>query len=429
MKTYHFDFVWTGNDWFADARITVGPQGFITGVTCQPVAGEEHVGAIAIPGMTNVHSHAFQWTFAGKSEFRTQARDSFWTWREQMYASLSGLDVEGYYQSARCLYSIMVKRGYTSVGEFHYVHHDVAGRSHRPVMAMADALVRAATDVGMAICILPVLYQRGGFDNRPLTGAQQRFELTDDAFVEILAELQQEWASHANVNVGLAFHSLRAVDPEKIARVVERCDQQVAGPVHIHVAEQVAEVDDCLAEHGKRPVELLFELADVDSRWCLIHATHLNEAEIVSIARSGAVVGLCPTTEANLGDGIFPAEAYLALGGRFAVGSDSHIAIDPFSELRLMEYGQRLSNRRRAILCDDHSSCGTKLYAAAASAGAQALGFETGRLAQGKRADLVVLDSNHPLIQSSDENHWMDRVVFGEYGSPVLRTMINGQWV
>jgi formimidoylglutamate deiminase len=374
--------------------------------------------------MPNAHSHAFQRSFAGLSEFRTSNHDSFWTWRELMYRHLQSLSPDECYIIARQLYSQMLRSGYTSVGEFHYVHNRPDGSSYSDIAAMSHAVIRAATDAGISVCFLPVLYQRGGFDNRPPNEAQRRFCLDSDVFLELCESLDTIWNGHPLVTLGAAFHSLRAVDVNEIARVGEQITRRhPIWPIHIHVAEQTAEVEECLSSTHRRPVELLLERCAVDSRWCLIHATHLTELECEMLTRSQAVVCVCPTTEANLGDGIFSAERFLTSGGRLAIGSDSQIEVDPFAELRLLEYGQRLTQRRRAVLCDQQQSCGEYLYRRAATGGAQALGLPTGQLSRCQRADLIVVEADSAPIQ-----HLFDRLAFAQPHPAISRVMVLGRW-
>lgn len=431
MNSYFFDQAWIGNQWAPNVRVEVD-SGIIKSVSrdIEPDSAEERVGGIVLPGMVNVHSHAFQWEFAGKSEFRTQEHDSFWSWRKQMYQSVLTLGPDEYRASAEQLFRLMIGRGYTSIGEFHYVHRAPDNDPYPETGLLSRMMVQAALSAGMRICIIPVLYQRGGFENQPLTSAQQRFELTDQQLEEVLHALVEQYVSNELVTIGMAFHSLRAVDPAKFGRIVEKFESITGGgPIHIHVAEQEKEVQDSIAATGLRPVELLFESANVDHRWCLIHATHMTDDESDRVAASNAVVGLCPTTEANLGDGFFPAERYLDAGGRMAIGSDSHVCIDPFSELRMLESGRRLLDQRRAVLCTETQSCGELLYRSASQGGAQALGINAGVLQAGALADMIVLDESHPIIKNVEGSQTVDRAVFCQYGNPVKRTMIGGKWI
>lgn len=432
-RSIRFTTALVNDEWAENVVLTVSQDGLIanilTNAPSDAVVDETIVGT-AIPGMPNVHSHAFQRAFAGLSESRTGRHDSFWTWRKLMYDFVERLTPEEIYKTARGLYYELARFGYTWVGEFHYVHNSPSGLPYEDRSCLSDALIHAARDVGIGICLLPVLYQRGGFADEELAPAQRRFSLSEGEFLNLVSDLRTKWGSTANVEIGIAFHSLRAVSVDVIRRVTEafRRDQP-DGVIHIHVAEQTKEVDGCLAATGRRPVEYLLSEVPVDNRWCLIHATHLKEKEIHAMANSGATAGLCPTTEANLGDGIFSTPEFVAAGGRFAIGSDSHVCVNPRSELRLIEYGQRLTRRSRAVLCDERRSVGRYLYDSAASGGAVAIGIEGGVLKVGSRADLVVLDPSHPAIDGSTGDRLIDRYVFCDAGNPVSRTMVGGNWV
>lgn len=436
MKKVRFESALIDGKWESNVTLKIDEPGIIQAIEIgasrevdapAETCNDDFHNGFAIPSFANVHSHAFQFRFAGQSEYRTQNNDSFWSWREQMYASLKGFDADIAYENAKRLYQLMASRGYSSVGEFHYVHageSSVVGPSE-----MVHAHISAAVDVGIRICVLPVLYQRGGFDNRPLEGAQERFGLTDNSFLGLISEICDKHR-HALVTTGMAIHSLRAVEPNKIGRIVEQFNTICDGPVHIHVAEQKKEVADCLSVTDKRPVELLYECANVNEDWCLIHATHLNDNEIDLIAKSGAVVGLCPTTEANLGDGVFRAEEFMKAGGKFSVGSDSHVSVCPFSELRLLEYGQRLTTHRRAVLCSYDESCGDYLCRNALQGGLQAIGQQARKpslgLHVGDPADFIVVDAKHPGIDGVPTKFRLDRLLFGEHGCPIETAYVAG---
>lgn len=430
--------------WQANVAITVDSDGWITALEQEPVwppAGStdkpansqslparELSGAV-LPAPVNVHSHAFQWGFAGLSEFRSATEDSFWTWREQMFAFLEQLDPDRMYAVARNLYERMLRAGYAWVGEFHYVHRAPDLSAYRPLGLLGDVLVNAAIDAGLGITLLPTLYQRGGFDDRPLAGGQRRFELSEGEFLEVVEAALAKWGDHPRVQVGIALHSLRAVEANTGRRVAESFRRLVPhGLIHMHVAEQQKEVDDCLAETGQRPVEYLLNQFPVDAQWCLIHATHLTQQEIAGIVGRGAVVGLCPTTEANLGDGIFSGEEYLLRqAGRIAVGGDSHVAIHPLGELRQLETSQRLLTGRRAVLCTERASCGEFLYDAMARGGAQALGYPGGEIAVGRRADLIVLRDQ--CGENLTPQQLLDRAIFCDPPAVQREVLIGGRTV
>ncbi|HMO13628.1 MAG TPA: formimidoylglutamate deiminase [Pirellulaceae bacterium] len=402
MKTYIFDHALLPNGWASYVAVNVDEStGLITSIQDEVKITElsraKHYPAIAIPAFTNGHSHAFQRAFAGLSEYRTQQQDSFWTWRKLMYDFVQTLTPETLYPIAKNLYRNMVRAGYAIVCEFHYVHHDEQGTAYPELDCMANVLVQAALDAGISICIIPVLYQRGGFFGQALEYSQSRFYNSVETYCELLNRLQTNWASNTNVSVGIAFHSLRAVEVNVMKDVLQDFKPSQASdnsiPIHIHIAEQTAEVDDCLKATGSRPIDYLLENFDVDLNWCLVHATHLSEREIRDIAKSGATVCVCPSTEANLGDGIFPAEEYLLKhGGRLAVGSDSNLCINPFAELRMLEYSQRLTKQRRAILSTPEMSTGRFLADRVWLSGSAVSNLATGSIEPGKRLDVALLD-------------------------------------
>jgi formimidoylglutamate deiminase len=369
---------------------------------------------------------------AGLTERRADAASSFWTWRDLMYRFAARISPEQVYDLAAWLYVEMLKGGYTSVGEFHYLHHDAGGRAYADRAEMSHRIVGAARASGIALTHLPVLYQYSGFGAKPPLAAQARFVHSTDAYLSLVRELHDIYKGMPDVRIGAAFHSLRAVDPAAIEASLAALPQVDAGaPIHIHVAEQRREVEECVSWSGKRPVQWLLEHARPDSRWCLVHATHLDQAEVGALAASGAVAGLCPTTEANLGDGIFPAAEYLdgAAPGVFGIGSDSHVEVSVCAELRMLEYGQRLTLARRAVLAStSEPSPGTRLFNAAAMGGARALGIDAGRIAPACRADLVVLDRAHPSLWNRTAQQALDAWIFAGDAACVRDVMVGGTW-
>lgn len=391
-------------------------------------SNREYVDLVALPGMCNIHSHAFQRGFAGSTEFRTESKDSFWTWRNQMYNYVLTLEPSTIYSIAKLLYGEMLRAGYTWVGEFHYLHRCNGQSNESQALEICDALRLAAEETGIGLCLIPVLYQRGGFRDEQVGEGQHRFVLEESDFVDLVSACRK-MSCNNDYRVGMALHSLRAVSSIVGNRVIREIRRAYADcPIHIHVAEQLAELTDCVRIHGVRPVAYLFESYDVDKNWCLIHATHSDTTEIDLIARSQSVVGLCPTTEANLGDGIFPAKRLRDAGGRIAIGSDSHCSIDVREELRWLEYGQRLMLHERAILGSENESVGRFLYQNCASAGGQALGVLTGKLAVGYRADLILVDPAHASIANASGDRLLDRYIFCNHGSPLRRVMVSGKW-
>ena len=417
---FHFDHLLLHAGWARQARMVCrGGQveSIIEGVGPEPRDIRLDVG---VPGMPNVHSHAFQRAMSGLAERRGPSEDSFWTWRELMYRFVGRITPEQLSSIAALAFMEMLESGFTRVGEFHYLHHDRDGGVFSDPSAMSAAIVEAADETGIGLTHLPVFYAHSGFGGTRPTREQSRFVHDLDSFGRLLDALPGTLGVLPDAVLGLAPHSLRAVTPDELS-ILERLAGN--GPVHIHIAEQLREVEDCVAWSGSRPVEWLLGEAEVNSRWCLVHATHANEREIDSIARSGAVVGLCPVTEANLGDGIFPAARLMKTGGRFAVGSDSNVLIDMSEELRLLEYGQRLDQQRRNVLAyGPDSSTGSDLYRACISGGNQALGCR-GALTPGSSADFFTLDADHPSLINRDHDRMVDSFLFG-----AGRQAINGVW-
>lgn len=407
--------------WARDVRISVDPLGNFSEVIPNAKGGESLTGP-ALPGMANLHSHAFQRAMAGLAEVRgmsNAADDDFWSWRELMYRFLERLTPERAQAVARHLYIEMLKHGYTAVGEFHYVHDRSAD--------MLLGHLAAAKECGIAITLLPSLYRWSNFGKKPLQPRQVRFD-SDPGFVLKLLETIRPQSS-PDVNAGVSPHSLRAVDPGSLKELISGLKKSnPEAPIHIHAAEQTKEVEECIAALGKRPVEWLLENMKVDERWCLVHATHMTPEETGALAKSGATAGLCPTTEANLGDGIFPLLAYRAAGGRYGIGGDSHVSRDPAEELRMLEYVQRLAARRRNLIVGEHTAAvGTTLWLEAA-AGGRALGRKMGAIAPGLRADLVVLDPEHPDLSGRAGDAITNALIFSGGSNMVRDVLVGGAW-
>ncbi|MFC5435351.1 formimidoylglutamate deiminase [Rhodanobacter umsongensis] len=425
VRPFRAGQLWRADGWHTDAMLAVGANGRL-GETADDDAGES-IGRWVLPGMPNLHSHAFQRAMAGLAERKGRSDESFWSWRETMYAFAATVGPDELQAIAAQLYVEMLKAGYTQVCEFHYLHHQPDGKPYAQPEAMSLALIEAAREAGIALTLLPALYISGGFDGRVLTARQRRFGHDVDGYLRLLETLRQR--ENDDLRVGIALHSLRAV-PEMAMRDVLASAMAKTGPIHIHIAEQIGEVQDCLATRGARPVEWLFHHADVDARWCLVHATHLTGAETLQLARSGAVAGLCPTTEANLGDGLFPLAEYLDAGGALGIGSDSHISISPVEELRWLEYGQRLTSGHRNIAARGQgTSVGETLWSAALRGGAQAARLPLGDLRAGARADLIVLDENSPLLAARDARSVLDSFLFAGNTPLVRDVMCGGEWV
>jgi len=417
--------------WARDVLFRFGDDGTILLATPDKSAGGATIAAgPVLPGMVDVHSHAFQRALAGRTERASAGEDSFWTWREAMYGFVLRLIPDHLEAIAAQLYVELLKQGYTAVGEFHYLHHAPDGGAYDEIAEMSLRIVAAARQAGIAITHLPVLYGYGGFGGADVGDAQRRFQNSPDSLIRIVETMRSQFSDDPDVRVGVAPHSLRAVTDETLTETVAalHADDPTA-PVHIHVAEQKKEVADCLAWSGQRPVDWLFDNAQPDRRWCLIHATHVSDAEVARIAESGAVAGLCPVTEANLGDGIFPLPPFLAAGGVYAVGSDSNNTVSPVEELRWLEYGQRLRDGRRNIAADPRRpSVGAALWKAAAAGGAQALAQPAGTLAPGKRADLIVLDGDDIDLEGLEGDDILDTMIFAGNENRIRDVMVGGVW-
>jgi formiminoglutamate deiminase len=360
---------------------------------------------LLVPGMANLHSHAFQRGMAGLAEQRGPEGDSFWTWREVMYRFVSRLSPDDLQAIAAQAYVEMLETGFTRVGEFHYLHHDLFGGAYADIGEMSGRIAAAADSTGIGLTLLPVFYAQGGFGGKTPGVAQARFLSNPDFYGRLVGRCREIVAPLAGAVVGIAPHSLRAVSPDQLATILPLAGE---GPIHIHIAEQIKEVEDCLAWSGRRPIEWLLDAAEVGPRWCLVHATHMTETETKLLARSGAVAGLCPITEANLGDGLFPLESFLKAGGVFGVGSDSNVRIDLPEELRLLEYGQRLVRQIRNVAAPGPGrSTGRALFDGALAGGAQALGTVAG-IELGASADLVSLEADH------DGDRALDQVIFAQ---------------
>ena len=408
-KHLFFNHLFTGNGWARNVRVTIS-RGLIEHIEPGARSGlrdERH--DCGLPGMPNLHSHAFQRGMAGLAEQRGPAGDSFWTWREIMYRFVDRMTAQDMRAMAALAYVEMLESGFTRVGEFHYLHHQRDGRHHADLAETSGAIVAAAIESGIGLTLLPVLYSHSGFGGQPPTLAQRRFILDVDGYARLLEGADRHIRSLPDGVVGVAPHSLRAVSAEQLQQIAPL----LAGrPVHIHIAEQVKEVEDCLAWSRQRPVAWLLDHADVDAHWCLVHATHMTEHEALTMARSGAVAGLCPITEANLGDGLFPVDAFLGGGGRYGIGSDSNVMIDCAEELRLLEYGQRLTARARNVMAQAAGrSTGADLYGAALAGGAAALGVQGG-IGVGQPADLVSLDLDHPALVHRQGDAILDSFLF-----------------
>jgi len=413
--------------WARDVRIEIDPSGlFATVCPGGSAAGAERLAGPVVPAMPNVHSHAFQRAMAGLAEVAGSNDNNFWTWREQMYRTVSRLSPADIEAITAATYLDMLRTGYGAVAEFHYIHHTPDGAFYEDRAELSKRILAAASAVGIGLTLLPVFYAHGNFGGQEPAAAHRRFIHDVDGFERLMEALRPACAA-AGTALGYAFHSLRAVTPAELTCLLAALSGE--GPIHIHIAEQRKEVDDCLAWSGKRPVQWLLDEMPVDDRWCLIHATHINAEEVQRLAASRSVAGLCPTTEANLGDGIFPATAFRAAGGRFGIGSDSEVSLSVAEELRLLEYGQRLRDLGRVRLADIRTpSCGRAVLEAALAGGTQALRQPLGLIAAGAGASLVVLDGDHPMLAAAQGDAILDRWIFALGDRLVRDVMVAGTW-
>lgn len=426
MAVYRFDHVYAASGWVSPGYISVDDDGSIDGIGgSSPDTGVENIGGIAVPGIANLHSHAFQRAMAGLSEFRTDAaEDSFWTWRDLMYRFVGQITPDDLESIAAQLYVEMLKSGYTAVGEFQYLHHDRDGSPFGDPAEMTLRTLVAAREVGIGATCLPVLYQYSGFGEQDPGEGQRRFINDADSFLRIYEAVAAETENDPDRHTGVAPHSLRAAGEDAIRAVTASIHS--SAPVHIHIAEQKKEVADCEAWSGLRPVALLLDRLPVDSRWCLVHATHMTVVECRAAAASGAIAGLCPTTEANLGDGLFDLPLWLGAEGAVGIGSDSHVSVSPVEELRLLEYGQRLRDRRRNVAATPGVSTGRRLLDLAVAGGARALGRSGGPgLCVGGRADIIVLDADAPIFAGQGCDTFLESWIFSG-NVPVVKDVFVG---
>lgn len=455
-QTYRFEHALIGGAWHDQVVVSVDRDGSIDRVLTLTESGpapasngmmgvedgserpaeegpHRFVRGWAIPGLSNVHSHAFQRGLAGRAE--RGGTDSFWSWREAMYRFLADLTPDTVEAVAAQLYVELLRGGFTSVGEFHYLHHDVGGKPFSDSGEMSRRIIEAGRRTGINLVHIPVVYHQAGFGGEPLEPGQRRFAMEAEGLAVLTEGLEREVRTGpgSQVTLGWGIHSLRACSEEEMGRAMALFGEHPERPVHIHVAEQTLEVEACVAQRGARPIEWLLEHAPVDPRWCLVHGTWATDQEIAGVCRAEAVVGLCPTTEANLGDGVFPLPQHLASGGRVGVGTDSHVTSRVASELRTLEYGQRLLRTARGIAGPPPngalSGVGHSLVCRALPGGAQALGLPSGDLSPGLRADVVVLDGEHPSLACHGPETILDAWVFSDHGNPVRDVMVGGRWV
>ncbi len=414
--------------WAHDVSMTIDCNGVIQEIKPQSQLDSQfqghYIAGSVIPGMVNNHSHAFQWAMAGLAEQSGEGKDSFWSWRKVMYDFVGKIMPEDLKNIATALYMQMLKAGYTSVGEFHYLHHDIGGVHYNDIGEMSWQIAQAANDSGINVTLLPVFYRYAGFGEQAPNHGQNRFINDQDFYAKLLARVA-DISQETEHNFGIAPHSLRAVNKDDMEFAIAQLDSfNYKSPIHIHIAEQLKEVDDCLDFYGQRPVEWLHNNFEINERWCLVHATHINDKEIQQTADSKAIISVCTTTEGNLGDGYFEMLKYQAANGRWGIGSDSHISVCATEELRWLEYQNRLKSHSRTVLTEaDSSSNGYWLWANAAQGGAQSLNVQAGQIAKGYRADFIELDNNALALFAKQGNQLLDGLIFNHQNDSCIQSV------
>ncbi len=428
---YFIEKAFLPDGWHDNVRLTVDASGTIINVSKNaPISsGDERLGWV-MPGLVNCHSHAFQRAMAGYTEYRVSDTDTFWSWRETMYRYANAINPEQLLDVSAYLYMELIKQGYTSVAEFHYLHHQPDGNHYPHVSQFSESIIGAANNSGINLTLLPTLYMNSGLENAPLLQTQQRFGNTIESFLTIWEQAQHHCQAHHQHNIGAGLHSIRAVPKEAISEILHHIkSHEQSTPVHIHIAEQIKEVEQCIKHLGCRPVEWLLDTIDVDKSWCLVHATHMTEEETIALAKTEATVGLCPSTEANLGDGVFPLTQFLDSRGHIAIGSDGNTCTNPMEEMRLLEYGQRLVMHNRNISSNaTQKHTGTRLMRECLNGGARSIATKTGAIEAGYRADLLVLDHQSPDLSTTDDEFIMDTLLFAPNQSLVKSVMATGKW-
>jgi formimidoylglutamate deiminase len=429
QSRYRFSCAWLPEGWRRNVVISVDPAGDIVDIAADDVVTTARtVNGTAIPGMPNAHSHAFQRALAGLAERRGTQSDTFWSWREIMYRLAARLTPESLNAIAAQVYADMLKSGYTAVCEFHYLHNTADGAAYDDPLVMCHSLVDAAATAGIGLTLLPTLYQTSDFGADGPVGVQRRFALQTEQYLDLVGRLRPSQQHAAQIAVGIAFHSLRAVPPAALRAVLQ--EHPTASALHIHVAEQRHEVERCVEVLGCQPIEWLIDQVGLDHRWVLVHATHATQVELRAVANAQATIVLCPTSEADLGDGAFATSDFLDARGTFAIGSDSHIQLSPGEELRWLEYQSRLARCERNVLQPiDAKSVGAGLWHTACSAGAKASARRIGSLQTGYRADIVVLETNAPAFVGRVDDAIIDTFIFACAPNAVRDVMVGGRWL
>lgn len=427
MKTYQFTGLWTATGWVTPAYVCIDAKGIITYLSKDAPADAtaiEYVDGLALPGFQNAHSHAFQFAMAGMAEqHEPNTSDDFWSWREAMYQCALRFSPEEMEVVATQAYKEMLRNGYTHVAEFHYLHHDPQGKPYANLAEMGERLVEAAKNAGIKITLIPVFYQQGGFGKDPQSRQRRFISKTVDEYFQLLDDSAHAISFYEHATLGFSVHSLRAVKPEDIITTFQQGPQTI--PFHLHAAEQLQEVKDCVDFLKQRPVEWLLNNLPLDSRFHLVHCTHLNDDEVKRLATSEAHAVLCPGTEGNLGDGIFRLREFAAHGGMWSIGTDSHISLNPLEDLRWLDYSQRVTTHKRNTFADGAMT----LINTVQQAGKKAMGLTSGGFALGEPFDAVVYSSNSARIQQVQPQQWLPTIVYTLDASQITGTLVNGAWV
>ena len=424
MKSYNFKALLQNSGWLENATVSLNENGKIIAVSQNEISDAVFIDGYAIPAFQNAHSHAFQYAMAGLAENHS-GDDDFWSWRETMYSLALNLNSEQMKTIAAMLYTELVRNGYSNVAEFHYVHHDKNGKPYAQLAAMGEALIEAANEAGIKITLIPIFYQKGGFGVEPKTRQRRFISKTFEDYAKLFEASAEVCKRYENANIAVGIHSMRGVDANDILRVINELPNNVT--FHIHVSEQLKEVEDCVAFLGKRPVEWLLENVQLNERFHLVHATHLTKNETERLAKSHANVVLCPSTEGNLGDGIFPLRKYQSFGGNWSIGTDSHIGLNPFEELRLLDYGQRLISHKRNTFGEDG---GLFAITKATIAGRKAMNnFETEFFAVGADFDACVINANEPLLANVSLENLASTILYSADASQIYGTFVAGKLI
>lgn len=428
MKYFQFKGLLMEEGWVSPAYVGVDDSGLIHYLSEVPPANAipiEYVKGLALPGFQNAHSHAFQFAMAGMAEIHQPgSSDDFWSWREAMYKCAMLMEPDQMEAVAAMLYVEMLRKGYTHVAEFHYLHHDKNGKPYANLAEMGERLLAAATAAGIKITLVPVFYQQGGFGLPPQARQIRFISKTIDEYFHLLDDTSQIVAQNQHARLGFGVHSLRAVDADDIVRTYEQGPKNI--PFHLHAAEQLKEVEDCLSTLKQRPVEWLLNHLPLDEQFHLVHCTHLDDAEVIQLAKSKANVVLCPGTEGNLGDGIFRLKDFAKENGRWSIGTDSHISLNPVEDLRWLDYAQRLVSHKRNTFDNGASTLLNKT-------------LRSGRLAMGNSADkyfkvgqpldAVIYDMDSPLLTQPNQRHWLPTIIYTADSAAIKGTLVNGKWV